>query len=127
MKIFKPDLDPDHLVDRSLSVLWSSPDLRREALRTLNEQPFIQEAGYDETTGQLSLSYDAGQKDIRAIGTLVQQLGGEMPRGWRHRLADLWHAFQDHGTGMHQPLDPDEQVSCHPVKTTPAQRPNWRS
>jgi len=95
-KVFKPSVNPDHLVRRSIPIAWESAAERDEALATLAAMPFVQEASYDTATSALAVEYDASHEDLGSIEALLTGHGAHILGGWRQRLLDAWHRFQDH-------------------------------
>jgi hypothetical protein len=95
-RTFKLTINPDHLVTRSIPIAWESDAERDDALATLTAMPFVQEASYDAAAAALHVEYDASHEDLGSIEAWLTGHGAHLLGGWRRRLLDAWHRFQDH-------------------------------
>jgi len=105
-RTFKHSINPDHLVVRHVPMEWHTDAERDEALQVLAELPFVQSVSYDRQRAALRVEYDAGHEDIESIETLLIEHGAQLLGGWRRRLMDAWHQFQDHSlAASNEPVD----------------------
>ena len=98
-KTFKASVNPDHLVTRSIPIVWESASERDEALATLAAMPFVQDASYDAAKSALAV---------------LTGHGAHILGGWRQRLLDAWHRFQDHTQAAGQNAENEPVVHTAP-------------
>ena len=113
-KTFKASVNPDHLVTRSIPIVWESASERDEALATLAAMPFVQDASYDAAKSALAVEYDASHEDLGSIEALLTGHGAHILGGWRQRLLDAWHRFQDHTQAAGQNAENEPVVHTAP-------------
>ena len=99
-RTYKYTINPDNLVVRDVPIVWHSDAEREEAVRILAELPFVQTVSFSPERAALCVEYDAGHEDIESIESLLTDHGGELLGGWRRRVLDAWHQFQDHSRAI---------------------------
>lgn len=128
MKTYKVSINPAHIVSRVIEVSWNAPEQVTQAVDTLNECNFVQSASYDAARAELSIEYDAGQRDLSAVEALVRETGGRIPGGLRHRLTRFWLSLKDHGKGGSGTIELEDQVHCHTIaQKKPNHHSGWRT
>jgi hypothetical protein len=120
-RTFKYTVNPERLVTRRVPITWSSAQEREAALTALAELPFVQSVSCAQDAAEVSIEYDAGQEDIEGIEALLTERGAHLLGGWRRRLVDAWHQFQDHSR---VPPDAEELDHPHTAAHAPPGRPN---
>jgi len=121
-RTFKITVNPDRLVTRQIPMTWDSAAEEASALATLADLSFIQTVSFDKTTSTLSVEYDAGHEDIEGIEALLTQHGAHLLGGWRRRIVDAWHQFQDHSKAGSEGVQGTEPL--HTLPHEAPRRPN---
>jgi hypothetical protein len=121
-RTFKITVNPDRLVTRQIPMTWDSAAEKASALATLADLSFVQAVSFDEATSSLNVEYDAGHEDIEGIEALLTQRGAHLLGGWRRRIADAWHQFQDHAKA-----ESDDAQVTEPLHTLVHEGPGRRN